>query len=233
MRKNILLLLIFPFFLTSCFGPDRQFAGTMIGAHVGGALGSAIFGGGHSYSGAVFGDVVGTIAGAAIGSAVTALYQSYYDDDDDPGIYERPADSKYDATSSQRKPSYKLEPVRSEQSKAIADLKVKNLRFIDGNRDRIINANESCQLIFDICNDGKVAVDNITPYIYEVNESKHIKISNPSVIEHLEPGELMRYTIQIKTDSNLQPGKATFCIELADSEGLTVPCREFDLETAH
>lgn len=227
-------MLVFPLLLTSCYGPSRQFAGTMIGAHVGGALGSAIFGGRHSYSGAVFGDVVGTIAGAAIGSAVTAPRQPDYDDyDDDPGVYERPSDSKYDATSDQRRPSYKLEPVRTEQSKAIADLKVKNLRFVDENRNRVINANESCQLIFDICNDGKVAVDNITPYIYEVNESKHIKISNPSVIQHLEPGELMRYTIQIKTDASLQDGKATFCIELADADGLTVPCREFDLETAH
>lgn len=231
MKKTVLLALTFPLLMTSCFGPDRQFAGTMIGAHVGGALGSAIFGGGHSYSGAVFGDVVGTIAGAAIGSAVTAPHQ-IENDYDDPGIYERPSDSRYDATSSQRKPSYKLEPVRTEQSKAVADLKVKNLRFIDQNRNRIINANESCQLIFDICNDGKVAVDNITPYIYEVNESKHIQISNPSVISHLEPGELIHYAIQIKTDANLQPGKVTFCIELADSDGLTVPCREFDLETA-
>lgn len=230
MKKVVLFSLGILLVLSSCFGPNRQFAGTMIGAHVGGVLGSAIFGE-HSYAGAVFGDVVGTIAGAAVGAAVTAPKETHAENDD-PGIYTRPEDSRYDAAHSQRRPSYKLEPVRNEMSRAVADLKVKNLRFVDQNRNRVINAGETCQLIFDVYNDGKVAVEEITPYIYEVNASKHIHISNPSIIDHLEPGDLIHYVIQIRTDSRLQEGKATFCIELANPEGLTIPCREFDLQTA-
>ena len=114
----------------------------------------------------------------------------------------------------------------------MADLKVKNLRFVDQNRNRIINSNERCQLLFDVVNDGEVAMHDVTPYIYEVNLSKYIHISNPSTIDHLRPGESAHYVIDIRTDRNLREGVATFCIELTNGHGLSVPCREFDLETA-
>lgn len=226
MKHKLFLLLLPCLLFTGCYGPDRQLAGTMIGANLGGTVGGAIGARSGGFAGDVFGTIIGTVAGAAIGSAVTA-----------PSPEEREYnrdEEYYDATREQRTPRYERREAGSlrESTRELAALKVRNLRFIDGNRNRIINANETCQLLFEVYNSGDDVLRDITPEVYELNRMKHIRISNPSVISRIGSKEAVRYTITIRTDKGLREGTATFCISLSNREGTSIPCREFDIQTS-
>ncbi len=231
MKLKVLTLSLLVLFMSSCYGlgSGTQVAGTIIGADLGGHIGSMVGRRNGGFGGDVFGTILGTVAGAAIGNAVTAppRERNYdYDDEDYRG---------YDATTEQRRPSYQKRNSTNvrQSSDALNGLRVHNLRFIDANKNRIINSDETCQLLFEVQNEGNVTAYNITPLVYEINKRKHIYISSPAVIERLNPGEFVTYTITIRSDSKLADGTATFAIELSDENGMTVPCREFDLSTKH
>lgn len=227
--KIIVFLLTIASFLTGCYHTDQQLAGTLIGAHVGGVLGSAILGSRHDYAGAVLGDVVGTVAGAAIGNALTAPREPA----SSPHVESYPSsESQQNETIVvQRRPSYRYEQVRRNTQEAMSGLKVQNLRFIDANHNRTIEPQEDCQLLFDICNEGKEALDDIAPCVYVADEDTHITINQPEVIQHIEPGERVHCIISFRADDKLRTGMVTFCIEVINPDGLAMPCREFDLPT--
>ena len=233
MKLKVLTLSSLILLMSSCygFGSGTQMAGTVIGADLGGHIGGMIGGRNGGFGGDVFGTIIGTVAGAAIGNAVTAPPRDRtYDHEGEYGDYRG-----YDATTEQRRPRYQIgnsSNVR-QSSDALNGLRVHNLRFIDANKNRVINSDETCQLLFEVQNEGNVTAYNITPLVYEINKRKHIYISSPAVIERLKPGEFVTYTITIRADSKLADGTATFAIELSDENGITVPCREFDLSTRH
>jgi len=228
MKLKVLTLSSLVLLMSSCYdsASGTQMAGTIIGADLGGHIGGMIGGRNGGFGGDVFGTILGTIAGAAIGNAVTAppRARTYDHEDDYRG---------YDATTNQRRPDYrKRNSINVRQSSdALNGLRVHNLRFVDSDKNRIINSDETCQLLFEVQNEGDVTAYNITPLVYEINKRKHIYISSPAVIEQLDPGEFVTYTITIRTDSKLADGTATFAIELSDENGISVPCREFDLTT--
>lgn len=227
MKLKVISLAALVLLMSSCYGPGSQAVGTVVGANVGGHVGGMIGGRSGGFWGDVFGTVIGTVAGAAIGNAVTAPPRQY---EEDYTEYRG-----YDATTAQRKPSHHHENHQSEvreSSELLEQLQVRNLRFIDGDKNRIINSDETCQLLFEVSNNGTRPVRVITPLVYEVNKMKHIYISKPAVIEELKPGQYVTYTITIRSDNRLSNGTATFCIELSDANGITVPCREFDIDTA-
>jgi uncharacterized protein YcfJ len=230
MKLKVLILSSLVLLLSSCYGSatGTQVAGTIIGADLGGHIGGMIGRRNSGFGGDVFGTIIGTVAGAAIGNAVTAPPRERTYDYDDERDYRG-----YDATTEQRRPSYNKRSSRDvrQSSEALNGLKVHNLRFVDANKNRVINSDETCQLLFEVQNEGDVTAYNITPLVYEINRRKHIYISSPAVIERLNPGEFVTYTITIRADRKLADGTATFAIELSDENGITVPCREFDLST--
>ncbi|MBQ0061608.1 MAG: hypothetical protein MJZ69_02920 [Bacteroidaceae bacterium] len=235
--KKVFTLCLVVTLLTSCFGSGQQLFGSLIGADLGGHIGGVIGRGTGGLTGDVFGTIIGTVAGAAIGSAVSAPPKDddhvAYVENDAPGAYERPNRyaSDYDATTNHRS-SVSEHSGHNHDVKGLTSLKVTNVRFIDDNKNRVINSNETCSLVFDVYNGGDTTVYGITPIIYAVSQQKYIDISKPNVIKVLEPGQSASYTIIIRTGKELKNGTATFCIELSDENGTTIPCREFDLQTA-
>lgn len=232
MKFKVLLLSSFLPFMTSCYGPGSQVAGTMVGAHVGGQIGGMIGGRHGGFAGDVFGTILGTVAGAAIGNAVTTPPEERV-----PIAKEREADYNrdyhdYDATTRQSYPTKQHAHEVRESSEVLNSLQIKNLRFIDADRNRVINSEEECQLLFEVHNTGNRTASEITPLVYEVNRMRHIYISSPAVIRQLNPGEYVTYTITIRSDNKLSSGTATFTIELSDKNGIVIPCREFDITTA-
>lgn len=218
---------------TSCYGPDRQALGTMVGAHVGGEIGGMIGGRHGGFMGDVFGTILGSVAGAAVGNAVTAPHEEKV-----VVVRERDYDYEdshdYDVITRQGQPSYEHSHATEvrKSTEILNGLSVRNLRFVDSGRNRVINSDETCQLLFEVHNEGKQIARNITPLVYEVNKMRHIYISSPAVISKLAPGEYVTYTISIRSGKHLPEGTATFSIELSDENGTCVPCREFDIPTA-
>ena len=243
MKLKVLTLSSLLMLLSSCYGGyGAQAVGTMVGADVGGHIGGMIGGRMGGWTGDVFGTILGTAAGAAIGHAATTppqeekvvVIREQPEKEYERGDYR--SYRGYDATTEQREPSYRQNRGTSgssvrESSNVLQGLTVKNLRFVDAGKNRIINSNETCQLLFEVQNDGEYTAFNITPLVYEVNKMKHIYISSPAVINSLKPGEYVTYTITIRSDNKLTNGTATFAIELSDENGITVPCREFDITT--
>lgn len=232
MKLNVILCSSLLLICTSCYGPDRQALGTMVGAHIGGEVGGMIGARHGGFMGDVFGTILGSVAGAAVGHAVTAPPEERV-----VVVRERdyPAeDWDYDVTTRQSRPTYEHShgsEVRRNME-ILEGLSVRNLRFVDSGRNRVINSDETCQLLFEVHNEGKQTAHNITPLVYEVNKMRHIYISSPAVISRLAPGEYVTYTISIRSDKKLPEGTATFSIELSDEQGTCVPCREFDIPTA-
>lgn len=227
MKLKVISLSALVLLMSSCYGPGSQAVGTVVGANVGGHIGGMIGARSGGFWGDVFGTVIGTVAGAAIGNAATAPPRQY---DKDYTEYRG-----YDATTAQRNPSHHHENHQAagrDASELLEQLQVRNLRFIDGNKNRIINSDETCQLLFEVHNKGTRPVKDITPLVYEETKMKHIYISEPAVISELKPGQYVTYTITIRSDNRLSTGTATFVIELSDANGLAVPCREFDIDTA-
>ena len=113
--------------------PGAIFAGAAIGGNVGGAIGGLIgdSNGGWrgGYRGSAIGTIIGTIAGAAIGNAVSAPKQEEY------------------GYRIERTEPYEPQPETYPAPSVFDNLKIRNIRFIDDNRDHVITSGESGQSI--------------------------------------------------------------------------------------
>ena len=116
-------------------------AAVSAGASIGGVLGSILGDHAGGYHGSQFGALVGTVAGAAVGNAVTTPKP------------EKKITETY------------VSNVPSEPYYAPSGLQIINIRFVDDNRNHVIDANETCKLVFDIANEGDVSAFNITPVV--------------------------------------------------------------------
>ena len=206
MRK-IILLLSFVLTLSSCYTTSMQGspAAVSAGASIGGVLGSIVGDRAGGWNGSQFGALVGTVAGAAIGNAVTT-----------------PRTEKVVVEEIPATPSYY----------APSGLRITNIRFIDDNRNHMIDAAENCKLVFDIVNDGDVSAYNITPIIEEVSGLKHIGISPSAQISYLPQGDRVRYTATIAGGKRLKTGEAVFRVYTTESNGAVSEAHEFTLPTA-
>lgn len=209
--KKIILLLTVACSLTSCYTTSMQGspAAVSAGASIGGVLGSIVGDRAGGWQGSQFGALVGTVAGAAIGNAVTTPRQEKV-----------VIEEKYP------------ERIPSESYYAPSGLRITNIRFIDGNRNHVIDAEESCKLVFDIVNEGDVSAYNITPVIEEVTEMKHLAISPSVQISYLPQGDRVRYTATIAGGKRLKTGEAIFRVYTTESNGAVSEAQEFSLPTA-
>lgn len=110
-------------------------------------------------------------------------------------------------------------------------LRIINLRFIDDNRNHVIDAEEDSKLVFDVVNDGDVPAYNVTPVIEEMSGMKHILISPSAQIAYMPVGNQIRYTVTIRGGRKLKTGQAQFRVFATESNGAVTEAHEFTLPT--
>lgn len=209
MKKIAVLLLSVVVTLSSCYTTSMKGspAAVAAGSSIGGMLGSIVGDRAGGYYGSQFGALLGTVTGAVVGNAVTTPRQEKGE--------ERPRESR-----------------PSEPYYAPSGLRITNIRFIDDNRNHVIDAEEKCKLVFDIVNEGDVSAYNITPIVEEVTEMKHITISPSAQISYMPQGDRVRYTATIAGGKRLKTGEAVFRVYTTESNGAVSEAQEFSLPTA-
>ena len=189
MKKSVIILLLLPgILLCGCVSGRMGNSGAiMAGAMVGGSLGGSIGGligdnnrgwrGG--YRGSAIGNIVGTIAGAAIGNALTAPRTEPVEDD-----------AYLPEVREVQVRRHKVAP----QPAPLPLLKLRNIRFIDDNRNHVIDAEESSKVIFEVMNEGEIPAYNVIPIVETAEKVKSLGISPSVMVERIEPGKGIRYT---------------------------------------
>ncbi|MDE7378588.1 MAG: hypothetical protein K2N13_06450 [Paraprevotella sp.] len=233
-KKVILYMVAGSLLLTSC-GSAQQLQGVSAGTTIGTVLGSSIGGIMGGFRGHDVGTLVGAVAGGAVGAAITAPRERRKSVEPDAIVTERTA-KKHTKKSSVSSRSVMIE---AEDSSGVAltapvaesPLVLRNLRYIDDGRNQILNRKESSKLIFELVNSTHIPVTGVVPYVSEANGNEQVYISPPVRIERIEPGEVIRYTVEIKGGNRLKAGTAVFRIAVSCDDGPFVTVREFTLPT--
>ena len=198
--------------------PNAILGGAAIGNSLGGAIGGLIGDNGHGwrggYRGSAIGSIVGTVAGAAIGSALTA-----------------PKPPKEDYPTEAYPPYANTPAADSYHSSEIAQLRIRNIRFIDDSRDHALGPSEQSKVIFDIINDGERAAYGIVPVVVETTGMKNIFISPSVMVERILPGGGVKYTATVGAGKRLKNGSITLHVAVADNNGQEYDWHEFSIET--
>lgn len=224
MKKQAMTLGLSALLLSGCVTSYHGGGGAIVGASIGGQVGNAVGGliGGSSgrWHGAFLGSAIGTIAGTAAGAAIGHALTTPKENKDDERQYTPEVRRVY--------PSDRSESDRQQDN---VGLKVRNIRFIDDNRNHAINAAESCKVIFDIVNESSRTAYRVVPIVETVGKAKHIGISSPVMIEQIQPKEGFRYTATIYGGNKLKNGEVTFRVGVADEAGYLSDRQEFTLPT--
>ena len=198
--------------LSSCQSMS-QFYGMTTGASIGGMFGSAIGGMADGPRGSDMGTVVGMAIGGIIGAAATAPKT-------DDGNY-RSSDYYYD---------YDMDDYRQNNAYSpYVNIEIEELRFVDENNNRALDANEHAKLVFIIRNTGRDYVYDIAPVI-TVSGTKQIYLSPTAIVKELAPGKAVRYQSEIIATRKLKNGMADFSIGFSDGDRLYTQ-RSFQLRT--
>ena len=213
MRKLIYILIVPAFIFSSCTnGMQGSPAAVQAGAAVGGMLGSIIGDRAGGYTGSQFGALLGTVAGAAIGNAATTPKDNRGEYGDD-GYFE-PNDGYS----------------QSYSSPSSSSIVISNIRFIDTNKNHVIESNEQAKIVFDIRNDSNVAIYNVTPVV-NVSGVKGIYVSPSAQISYMEPGNSIRYTAYVKAGKRIKTGQVDLNIYATDSNGSVSRYHQFAIPT--
>ena len=105
-----------------------------------------------------------------------------------------------------------------------------NARFVDENRDGVLNSNETCKVIFEVHNASNVTLYDIQPTVIESSGKKNIYISPNIHVERLEPGKGIRYTAMVKS-GRMKDGNATFCLSALQGNMVMSNVSEFVIPT--
>ena len=207
--KKVIVMLLSALMLTSCYTTRMggSPAAVSAGASIGGVLGSIVGDRAGGYGGSQFGALLGTVAGAAIGNAVTTP----------------PKEKVYRETEETNVPSGSYN--------AVSGLQITNIRFIDDNRNQVIDAGESCKIIFEIVNAGDVAAYNIVPVVEETSGMKHLQISPSAQVAYMNKDDRIRYTAVINAGKRLKSGEAVFRVYTSESNGAVSDIHEFSIPT--
>ncbi len=198
--------------MSSCQSMN-QFYGAATGASIGGMFGSAIGGISDGPRGSDLGTVVGMAVGGIIGAAATAPKT-------DDGNY-RSSDYYYD---------YDMDDYRQNNAYSpYANIEIADMRFVDENNNRALDAQEHAKLVFIIRNTGRDYVYDIAPVI-TVSGTKEIYLSPTAIVKELGPGKAVRYQSEIIATKKLKNGTADFSIGLSDGDKLYT-LRSFQLRT--
>ena len=206
MKRVIFVCLWVSCVLTACspYVMQGSPAAVQTGSAIGGVLGAIVGDRVGGYNGSQFGALIGTVAGAAVGDAVTTPRKETGADE---GYYE-------------------------EMTPPVSGLEITNLRFVDDNRNHVIDALEESKLVFDIVNNGVTPAYNVTPIVEEVSGIKHLGISSPAQISYMPVADRIRYTASIRGEKKLKTGEAHFRVYAVESNGAVTEVHEFSLPTS-
>ncbi len=224
-KKTIFISLLAASALSACstYSMQGSPAAVQAGAAIGGVLGSIVGDRAGGYGGSQFGALVGTVAGAAVGNAVTTPRRETSEDD---GYY---VESRSSVPRHERTGNV---PYYDEGLSPASGLEITNLRFIDDDRNHVIDGLEESKLVFDIVNNGVAPAYNVTPVVEEVSGMKHLTISPSAQISYMPVGNRIRYTATIRGGKRLKTGEAHFRVYAAESNGAVTEVHEFFLPTA-
>ena len=199
--------------LSSCQSMS-QFYGAATGASIGGMFGSAIGGIADGPRGSDLGTVAGMAIGGIIGAAATAPKT-------DNGNY-RSSDYYYD---------YDIDDYRQNNAYSpYVNIEIEELRFVDDNNNRALDAEEHAKLVFIMRNVGRDYVYDIAPVI-TVTGTKEIYLSPTAIVQELGPGKAVRYQAEIIATRKLKNGTADFSIGFSDGDKIYT-MRSFQLRTS-
>ncbi|MBQ9576308.1 MAG: hypothetical protein IJV11_05460 [Muribaculaceae bacterium] len=211
MKKTVFVALTATALLMSSCQSMSQFYGATTGASLGGMFGSAIGGITDGPRGSNLGTVVGMAVGGIIGAAATAPKT-------DDGNY-RSSDYYYD---------YGMDDYRQNNAYSpFANIEIEELRFVDENNNRALDADEHAKLVFIMRNTGRDYVYDIAPVI-TVSGTKQIYLSPTAIVKELGPGKAIRYQSEVIATKNT----ADFSIGFSDGDKLYT-MRSFQLRTNH
>ncbi len=212
-KKSVFAGLMASALLLSSCQSLSQFYGVTTGASIGGMFGSAIGGIADGPRGSDLGTVVGMAVGGIIGAAATAPKT-------DDGNY-RSSDYYYD---------YDMDDYRENNSYSpYANIVIEEMRFVDENSNRALDANEHAKLVFIIRNTGRDYAYDIAPVI-TVSGTKEIYLSPTAIVKELGPGKAVRYQSELIATKKLKNGNVDFSIGLSDGDKLYT-LRSFQLRT--
>lgn len=214
------LLLVLPFFLSSCVSYDswnRTTTGMSLGAFFGSTVGG-ILGGNR---GADLGTLIGGATGAAIGAASAAKN-------------EEQRARNYD-TYNTRDGRYGNEQVGygryNEGSDGYATfngIELSNLTFSDYNGDRCLQPGERAQITFDLYNNFGSTLYNIAPVVS--CDYKRVNVSPTAIIGELPVGRAVRYQAEVVVRSNARQRALMFQVALPASNGRLQVMKSFSIE---
>lgn len=185
-----------------------------VGSIIGGAVGGVIGNNADHWNGYPIGSMIGTIAGAVIANEATKPKEN----------------QSYDNYSERSNPSKSLNSTDGNEHVNNAKLIIQNIRFIDQNRNQVIDKGEKCHLIFEISNSGFITAYRVSPILTIVNGDE-LTLSTPSQVKMLMPGEVIIYDIIIHADRRLSSGFSTLRIDISDRNGYYADYRQFTLNT--
>lgn len=213
MKKTVFVALTATALLMSSCQSMNQFYGATTGASIGGMFGSAIGGIADGPRGSDMGTVFGMAIGGIIGAAATAPKT-------DDGNY-RSSDYYYDYDDDDYRENNAYSP--------FANIDIEELRFVDENNNRALDADEHAKLVFIIRNTGRNYVYDIAPVI-TVTGTKEIFLSPTAIVKELAPGKAVRYQSEIIATKKLKNGTADFSIGFSDGDKLYT-LRSFQMRT--
>ncbi len=187
-------------------------AAVMLGANIGGLTGAIVGSSSgprhHAGRGALVGALVGTVAGAAIASAATS------------------GQPEEDAYAVRTRPYREPERVPHRRGVPVPELEIRNIRFIDDNRNHVIESGEEAKIIFEVVNVGQADAFHVTPVVAEKSGLRNLSVSAPVTLECIPAGDGIRYTALVRA-GRMRRGEAVFHVTALDADGLTVAAREF------
>jgi len=213
MKKTVFSALMATALLLSSCQSMNQFYGAATGASLGGMFGSAIGGLADGPRGSDLGTVAGMAIGGIIGAAATAPKT-------DNGNY-RSSDYYYDYDRDDYRQNNAYSPY--------ASIEIEELRFVDDNNNRALDAGEHAKLVFIIRNTGRDYVYDIAPVI-TVSGTKQIYLSPTAIVKELGPGKAVRYQSEVVATNKLKNGTADFSIGFSNGDQLYT-LRSFQLRT--
>ncbi len=212
-NRTIIVTMLASLLLLSSCQSMNQFYGTATGASLGGMFGSAIGGMADGPRGSDLGTVVGMAVGGIIGAAATAPKT-------DDGNY-RSSDYYYE---------YGMDDYRQNNAYSpYASIDIEEMRFVDENNNRALDAGEHAKLVFIIRNTGRDYAYDIAPVI-TVSGTKQIYLSPTAIVKELAPGKAVRYQSEIIATNKLKNGSADFSIGFSDGDKIYT-LRSFQLRT--
>lgn len=212
-KKSVFVGLVASVMMLSSCQSMNQFYGVATGASIGGMFGSAIGGIADGPRGSDMGTIVGMAVGGIIGAAATAPKT-------DNGNY-RSSDYYYD---------YDMDDYRQNNAYSpYVNIEIEELRFVDENNNRALDAGEHAKLVFLIRNTGRDYVYDIAPVI-TVSGTKEIYLSPTAIVKELGPGKVVRYQSEVIATRKLKNGSADFSIGFSDGDKLYIQ-RSFQLRT--